>query len=641
MSKPLYLILFSALTLTACGGSSSDNSGNPEVPLPDLGRCNVSSTLNVNTTDSGLIFLTEPSYQVGQPSTLIGKIGNQDSRQHQYFWQQTAGPTLELTNQRSPIFSFEASSSGEYQFELTVTSTGQTYSESIPITVTDETPVLRLRNDHQVVQGNNVSVRIDRINGDVPSALSWCVAAGPNISLDLSNNERALFTVPNVPADTVSIIRATAQVDGQSVSDDVHLLITKEAPITSTFFEEPVARTFAYNSDSPYAQTLQRCVYSNQLTSLCNINQLPLIGQLNQNLDNQLILDRVLVSHQWMGDNFAEFLTSLDPNSDFARLLQSVTAVVISYDIRPSFYWVATGAIYLDPNDLWLTKFERDTINEAPDYRSGFGSDLNFLMPWRYVKDNQYTSYLVSREQRVDRNWQAAAPDFASLLLHELAHANDFFPRSSHALLQGPRLYDDYLRRSDSKLLVSDQLEGAYPLVSQEMFSLADVRFRGESASETQKSYQPNDISQFFSNDRASDFYAYSTTREDAAMLFEEAMMSHRYQIQRDVGVTDYPANATASSIVVDWGQRGRIGQVELADRAVLVIDRILPELNAQQWVANLPIPIAMRTGETWQQNLSLTTQQTVSTAKAKQTSPSTLLLAEPPLQLSGDRHKQ
>ncbi|WP_345939955.1 hypothetical protein [Shewanella colwelliana] len=34
MSKPLYLILFSALTLTACGGSSSDNSGNPEVPSP-------------------------------------------------------------------------------------------------------------------------------------------------------------------------------------------------------------------------------------------------------------------------------------------------------------------------------------------------------------------------------------------------------------------------------------------------------------------------------------------------------------------------------------------------------------------------------------------------------------------------------
>ncbi|MGS0729032.1 hypothetical protein ACVBKF_22725, partial [Shewanella sp. 0m-11] len=252
--------------------------------------------------------------------------------------------------------------------------------------------------------------------------------------------------------------------------------------------------------------------YSNQLQQSCNISRLPLIGQ-KSGIDKQAILDRVLVSHQWMGENFEHFLENLDPNSDFATLLQSVTAVVISYDVRPSFYWVVTGAIYLDPNDLWLLAQERDTINEAPDYRSAFGNDLNFLMPWRYVKNNSYTSYITPRNVRVDRTAEQMMPDLASLLYHELAHANDFFPNSVHASLSGPTLLDDYFRRSDAKQLVSDQLTALYPLNSQEMTNLAEVSFKGETANDPQKAYIAADITSFFSPDRASDYYAYSTKR--------------------------------------------------------------------------------------------------------------------------------
>ncbi len=163
-------------------------------------------------------------------------------------------------------------------------------------------------------------------------------------------------------------------------------------------------------------------------------------------------MNRVLVSHDWMGRNFEAFLDQMDTHGDFATLLQSVTAVVISYDVRPSFYWVVTGAIYLDPEDLWLTATERDSINEAPDYRAGFGNELQFLIPWRYVKDNDYASVYRDRSQRSNRPISELTTDLSSLLYHELAHANDFFPRSVHQSLEGPTLLDDYYRRTAQKL---------------------------------------------------------------------------------------------------------------------------------------------------------------------------------------------
>ncbi len=89
-------------------------------------------------------------------------------------------------------------------------------------------------------------------------------------------------------------------INSQTVTDDVQLLITKQATITSPYFDERVANTFAYQADSPYKEDLQACVYSNQLQQSCSITRLPLIGQ-TQGIDKQAILDLFLVSHQWMG----------------------------------------------------------------------------------------------------------------------------------------------------------------------------------------------------------------------------------------------------------------------------------------------------------------------------------------------------
>ncbi|WP_299806356.1 hypothetical protein [uncultured Shewanella sp.] len=639
MKRSLSYILIGAIGLTACGGSSdssTDSSSDITPPvIPDgLARCDTETQLDQTTTPSGLVLLTESNYKVGQPAAVIATLKGNNVTDHGFNWKQLSGPSLILKSSKSPVLAFTANSPGNYEFELTVNGEQTSFTESIELTIeAGSADQIATRVDHQVTEGNSVSFRVDTPETNSPSQISWCVAGGPALNVDITGPEKPLFTAPNVDEDTLSILRVSAVINGQPTTDDVHLLITNEQAISSSYFDESVAKTFAYKADSPYKKDLQACVYSNQLQDACPISRLPLIGQ-EANIDKQAILDRVLVSHQWMGENFEYVLENLDPNSDFATLLQSVTAVVISYDIRPSFYWVVTGAIYLDPNDLWLLAEERDSINEAPDYRSGFGNELNFLMPWRYVKNNNYTSYVVPRSVRTNRTAQEMMPDLASLLYHELAHANDFFPRSVHLGLSGPTLLDDYLRRSDQKQLVSDQLTAFYPLNSQEMANLAEVSFKGATANETQKNYTAADISGFFSPDRASDYYAYSTRREDAAMLFEEALMSHRYSIQRDVAVTDRPENPTGSSISVDWGQRGRIGDPKLESRAAFVIDQIMPELNGATLVRSLPDPIAMKQGQSWSDNLALSPS-----VKSQLNPISPSVTVSPELRLSGDRH--
>ncbi|QSX42326.1 hypothetical protein [Shewanella cyperi] len=634
MKKASLLSFASMLMLTACGGGSSDGGVSPPIqpPAPGLKACSNATTLN-RVAAGGVTFVTEQNYRAQQPAMIYADLGK-DSQGLNYQWRQSSGPQLELVASHSPILSFVPTSAGSYEFELSITGPGTSVTASVAINAdTDNANPVKLRQDHQVTSGNAVSLRLDRVQGSTLSAIDWC-ASGANLNVDLSNNERPLFTAPSVSQDTLVELRASGSHNGIAGSDSAWVLITRESSITSGYFDSALARTFPYHSDSPWAADLKACTYSNQLNSSCSISRLPLLGQTANGMDKQAILDRVLVSHQWMGDNFASFLDTVDANSDFANLLQSVTAVVISYDVRPSFYWVVTGAIYLDPEDLWLTPLQRDTINEQPDYRSNFGADLKFLMPWRYVKDNEYASSIVPRTQRSHRSLDELTPDLASLLYHELAHANDFFPRSIHGSLAGPTLLDDYNKRATAKALTSDRLADLYPLGSEEMRSLANVRFRGQAASDTQKAYVPADVSSFFSNDIASDFYAYSTEREDAAMVFEELMMNYRHGVLRDVAVTDSPANPTASTVIVDWGQRGRIGDDALAQRAAFVLEGIFPEWDGTAIVASLPAPIAMQSGQSWLTNLTISPQG-ANTRAAVSAKPA----AEIPLQFSGDRY--
>jgi len=332
------------------------------------------------------------------------------------------------------------------------------------------------------------------------------------------------------------------------------------------------------------------------------------------------IMDRVLVSHDWMGKNFEAFLQANVDKTDLLRLFNGVTAIVIGAHVRPSYYYSVTGAIYLDADNFWLTADERDVIDEAPDFRSDFDRDLQYSGVWRYANSANENIFLpFPATSRIPRDIGYLLQESAWLLYHELGHASDFLPVAVRSTLNSslspwgnisPRFANNCTGSLPSDILCRD-----YRLISAEMKALAEIQFITGPVSDgtlvngipysTLKTYTPAQVAGFFAPDIATDEYNYSTPREDLTMTFEEVMMSRNHNWRRDVAFTDKAtATSTSETLIVRWGQRGRVGETTIRPRAQFVVSEIAPWLDAAAVVAALPAPIPMRPGESWKANL-------------------------------------
>ena len=555
----------------------------------------VSDVEKINTVNKETMVNQSVNFSLYFPNKVITDIK----------WTQTSGPVTVFLANTSKVIAFTPSIAGEYQFEVSFNNNGESQQLSHYLTVLDEVSVINARLDHAVLEQNNVSLRAEIADDIAIDSISWEQLSEEKVTF-IENGLSVNFEAPSVDKDTLLTFEVKGTANGILVSDTVTILVEDSDLIkNNAYFKDRKASTFPYDNTGPYAQDIVNCVYSNQLTSSCPLQKLPLIAHQSLTPTVEDIMSRVVVSHQWMGDRFRDFLLHNDNNNDFKNLLRATTAIVISYDVRPSFYWAATGAIYLDPKNFWLSPDERDTINESADYRASFGRELQFTMPWRYIKDNDYATDYPSETIRITRNESDGLYRLASLLYHELAHANDFFPKTEWFIHdQSSRVLDAAL----STNFESDNLAIAYPLFGDEIYALAQVSFSGETATSFQKSYLPSDIKDFFKIEVANDYYNYSSPREDYAMLFEELMMQTRYQVLRDTAVTNLPSgeNTSIRDYIVAWGQRGRIGETNIKDRVEFVTKRILPEFESAMIIANLPPPIAMIEGDDWLDNLSI-----------------------------------
>ncbi|MFT5453464.1 MAG: hypothetical protein ACI9N9_002976, partial [Enterobacterales bacterium] len=158
-----------------------------------------------------------------------------------------------------------------------------------------------------------------------------------------------------------------------------------------------------YLPNGPYAAQLKTCVSIVNTGDSCTLNQLPPIGLDNTTPTVDDILNHLVVSHMWMGDRMRDLLLMMP--ADMLLMLRSNTAIVIDADIRPAYFWVLTGAIYIDPATLWTTNEEKATIDPTEDFRSGFGDELQFKRLWRYIIGNEYawtTDSLTGTEVRTN-----------------------------------------------------------------------------------------------------------------------------------------------------------------------------------------------------------------------------------------------
>jgi len=608
--------------LSSCGGGGSSKTTTVTPPTSE---------------PPGEVIQIESEVSLGQSTELV--LYAPDSDISNILWRQTAGADLEFYAKDSKVIGFTPAESGSYGLEVDYTIDGSTTNTiSHTFTVDDNQSQLSVRLGHAVVEGNAVSLVSYATNDSESNEIDksswrWTQTKGPSVVFsELSTNGQVavFFDAPNVDEDTVLKFALAGEIEGEGHTDEIAILVensTISVPLDDAPFTNRVANVFLYNPNSPAGEQLINCVYSNNTKyDDCNFGQSPLIAQVTTSPTVDDIMNRVIVSHQWMGDQFKKFLENYDTNDDFKNLLRATTAVVISYDIRPSFYSPTLGAIYLDPDDLWETPAQRDTINQAPDYRADFGAELQFEMPWRYVKDNAYAYYSYPLRYRLSRSLDDSKYSFASLLYHELAHANDFFPSTRWLTYSNSTtVYDAVVEVYNANQILSDYLQDNYPLDAlyasggqNELTRLAQVRFQDPSlVTQQQIEYTMTDVANMFKTEGAPQFYSYSSTREDLAILFDGFMMFARYGVSRDVAVSDQQY----SDIV--WGQRGRIGESWIKPRVSFVATRVLPEFtSAATVVQNLSSPTALQDSKSWRESVVVDELSEFSLTPSLRTSP-------------------
>lgn len=598
-----------SLLLSACGGggSSQQPSLQPSIPAPSVG------TISPIVDNSTIQIYGDNQSSVGSSTgfALIPK-GNATVRSIQ--WEQISGPNLTILAKNSQTIGFDVSESGNYTLRANVIMNGQSSASSYDVNFSagSENADATIRLDHTVTELGKVSLHAGTSEKTIES-VNWEQVAGPQAQNVQTSNDFLFFDAPAVSSDSVMVYRANITFDDSSTAtDDVYITVKNvNFDQTGLFFGNDDVITedmYAYRPNSPYKNALERCVYNNNIPNppTCTFNDLPLVGTQTNAPSVDDIMNRTLVSHDWMGQRFEEYLQQSAAGPDMLLLLRGVTAVVISYEVRPSFYWAATGAIYLDANNFWQSPTERDTLNDQPDFRTDFGSDLQFRVLWRYTKDNDYyPKARIDKQNRVERDFSDVEASISWLMYHELAHANDFFPPTSWPSMDANTTPLAYFRRTDTNTS-SDVLDSSFPLRSDEMHALAQVRFRNDPATDVQKGYSGADVETFFTPDISASFYSYLTIREDFATLVERYMMLYRLESEADVAIID-GTTADDEPLLVVWGQRNRISLPSLEDRTVFAVNRVYPELNdVRTTLRDLPSPILMTPNQGWLENLEI-----------------------------------
>lgn len=331
----------------------------------------------------------------------------------------------------------------------------------------------------------------------------------------------------------------------------------------------------------------------------CSVEELPFIALSYPQTEIEDIISRVVVSHDWMGKRFEELLPQLP--EEIITLLGSVTAIVISDNIRPSFYRTGSAAIYLDPANLWLSNEEKNTIDKNVDYRSGFGEQLSYRFLHRFIKDNNYAYTYYSLNGTQERTLEDIIVPMASLLFHELAHANDFMSQSLFPSLILTNSTSNEIDRLENKSL-NIKLQSNYPLTQQPLFDHATILYRGETASSEQQADSADYLGGLMQTEGSNHLYGYLHSAEDVAMLFQAVMLKKSFNIDMDSAFVIKPEGEylTCSDYIVAWGERNRISEPQTRPRALFVAQQLLPNTDWYTFFDELENEQSFPTSTNW-----------------------------------------
>ncbi len=367
-----------------------------------------------------------------------------------------------------------------------------------------------------------------------------------------------------------------------------------DADIAAPVIDEPRAPAFvertdlrgtdtayAYRPGGPWADVLADCARAERVADSCTLDTLPFIAQRTERPTVDEVMERLVVTHDWMGVRFEQMLRAAPDG--LLQLFAPTTSILIGSEVRPSFYTGLTGGIQLDADYLWLTVAEKANVSIDEDYRTDFGNGLAFRELFTWWRDGDFAYEYFPLDDDTERTLEQASGPLMRLLFHELAHANDFLPPGSARLLDSS-LVPSAALDANSEQWLSPRLQDRFPIAQPELEGLAGVLYRGREPTPEQASATADYVGALFEAGGGATFYAYHTINEDFAVLFDAAMMKALYGIDRHVGFTGQPADPDdfdCGDLLVGWGQRERLGDPSVVPRVGWVIEAIYGQSDA------------------------------------------------------------
>lgn len=373
------------------------------------------------------------------------------------------------------------------------------------------------------------------------------------------------------------------------------------AALNKTFFEE-VGEVYPYRPLAKNAQKIKECIYADTNEKSCAVSKLPLIGMADGQVTIDKILDRTVVSHDFLGEAFRQVLLRMP--TETLQLFGAVSAVVISDKVNPSFFFRNTGAIYISGSYFWRNYNEWEIVSKAKDSRDGSGMPLQYTFSSDYLKNGKS---IYDREDRNTQSYSEIALKTSRVLFHELSHANDFFSPS----LYKSEEFDTsktFSQISMNRYLDNNLLSQQMPekVKSEKLAHLGQVLFQGEKATTADSQVTAEEVLNEFLADSASDEYAYSTDREDFAMCAEESLMFAYNDAPRYIVLIKYPKayftppeNYKYEFI---WGQKGRVLEPRIKEKSIFAVENILNTAAAERVKTKLDSSYSktIPTGSTW-----------------------------------------
>jgi hypothetical protein len=398
--------------------------------------------------------------------------------------------------------------------------------------------------------------------------------------------------------------------DGRTVGDDgfTRLVIPEADKVVR-------AKNLAYSyvANGPYRSQLKDCA-SRSNENACLLDELPMIYQDVKEPSVSDIMNRVLVTHDWMGLRFQQLLEQMPREA--LKAFAPVTHIVVGGDgTRTTEYDAYGNVLTIGPRVLWLTADEKLSLFEETDGGGGTTDEmdsLQFDFRYRFMKNDSYALWFESMESR---ELYQLYGRFQTSLFYSLAFANNI----SYAAviddlptdISTVEVFDDYYAGLSTELYNQPGVSVGSEILNDLSFSYYEDDV---APTELENTYLPDYVGGLFADDGMPVFYSYRNRWSEVRRLLQLGMLQYFDDIYIDVAFTNPEPDFEVlgcDDARIGWGVRNRLANPAVAGKAKFLMEQVfgqsakLDNFFANDLGEELPLPV----GEGWCDSIRLMSQ--------------------------------